>query len=168
MLSPARITSSKLRPRSLWPAFSQIQHRCMTGQTATESKKGGDISSVFRSLSGGGQEELPPRFADVKRNILTNNRDALYASWNRLLKSLRDDVAVIRDKRSTIIPEISFADLDRPSSDFNEAFRKRGVAVVRNVVPEKEARSYKEEVEQYVAANPSTKGMSAVLAEPYP
>ncbi|KAL2759759.1 hypothetical protein ACRALDRAFT_1067513 [Sodiomyces alcalophilus JCM 7366] len=164
MLSATRTTRSKLRPRSLWPALSQCQNRLMTGQTATESKKDGDISSVFRSLSGGGgQDELPPRFADVKRSLLTRSqgRDALYASWNRLLKRLQDDIGVIRETRSTIIPEISFADLDNPSSNFNEAFRKRGVAVVRNVVPEKEARSYKEEVERYVAANPSTRAFPA-------
>ncbi|ROT42357.1 DUF1479-domain-containing protein [Sodiomyces alkalinus F11] len=160
MLSTTRTTSLKLRPRSLWPAVSQCQHLFLTGRTVTECKKDGDISSVFRSLSGGSHaESLPPRFADVKRSLLARaqNRDVLYASWNRLLQRLQEDIRIIRDKRPTIIPEIQFSDLDKPSSDFSKAFKKRGVAVIRNVVPEKEARSYKEDAEKYIAANPSTR-----------
>jgi hypothetical protein len=39
-----------------------------------------------------------------------------------------------------------------------EEIRKRGVVVVKGVVPEVEARAYKGEVEEYVRKNPWTKG----------
>lgn len=58
------------------------------------------------------------------------------------------------------MPEIHFSDIDNPSAGFSDAIRKRGVAVVRQVIPEQEARSYKEEIEAYIAANSSTKGQS--------
>jgi phenylalanyl-tRNA synthetase beta subunit len=130
--------------------------RSIMGQAA---RKEGDISAVFRSLSGGEDVPLPPRFADVKRSLLERSagRDALQESWNRLLERLSHETEHIKANRATIIPEINFADIGAPSEAFNEAFRKRGVAVVRQVVPEKEARDYKTELEEYIAANPSTK-----------
>ncbi|KAH7347690.1 hypothetical protein B0T11DRAFT_232861 [Plectosphaerella cucumerina] len=130
------------------------------GQAA---RKEGDISAVFRSLSGGEDVPLPPRFADVKRSLLERSagRDALQESWNRLLERLSHETEHIKANRATIIPEINFADIGAPSEAFNEAFRKRGVAVVRQVVPEKEARDYKTELEEYIAANPSTKSFPA-------
>ena len=130
--------------------------------TSTEDdipKKEGDISSVFRSLSGGDEEALlPSRFVDVKRGFL-KDRDVLQASWGRLLSRLKDETEAIKAKGSSVIPQIQFSDLDNPPADFTAALRKHGVAVVRQAVPEKEARAYKEEIEAYVAANPSTKGM---------
>lgn len=130
-------------------------------------RKEGDISSVFRSLSGGEDVPLPPRFADVKRSILErgSSRDAVQASWNRLLEQLRHETEIIKANKTTIIPEIQFSDISKPSAEFDEAFRKRGVAVVRQVVPENEARGYKEEAQKYIAANPSTKGKCDELGE---
>lgn len=79
-------------------------------------------------------------------------------SWNRLLVRLREETAIIKEQGSACLPEIDFADLKTPSKEFQDNLRRRGVAIVRQVVPEKEAREYKEDVERYVAANPSTKG----------
>lgn len=142
----------------------------MMAQAAQASRKEGDISSVFRSLSGGQDEPLPPRFADVKRSLLerSTSRDALRESWNRLLERLAHETEYIKANRTTIIPEIDFSDIQTPSTTFNEAFRKRGVAVVRGVVPEQEARGYKTEIEKYIAANPSTKGENLPSAQLFP
>ncbi|RXG50558.1 hypothetical protein VDGE_07476 [Verticillium dahliae] len=139
--------------------LSQSQRRFVGAEATASARKEGDISSVFRSLSGADDEVLPTRFADVKRALLRRSpsREVLHASWNRLLERLRAETEEIKANRNTIVPEIPFSDLANPSSSFNEAFRKRGVAVVRQVVPEDEARSYKTEVEKYIAANPSTK-----------
>ncbi|KAM0275011.1 hypothetical protein ACHAQH_007660 [Verticillium albo-atrum] len=136
---------------------SQSQRRFAGAQAA--ARKEGDISSVFRSLSGADDEVLPERFADVKRALLSRSpsRDALHASWNRLLERLQVETEDIKANKHTIVPEIAFSDLDNPSAAFNESFRKRGVAVVRQVVPEDEVRSYKTDVEKYIAANPSTR-----------
>ncbi|KAF4467848.1 DUF1479-domain-containing [Fusarium albosuccineum] len=128
----------------------------------TTAKKEGDISSVFRSLSGGDDEALPQRFADVKRSLI-KDKGALHASWTRLLRQLRDETEVVRSKGSGCIPEIQFAELDNPPTDFSNEIRKRGVAVVRQVIPEREARAYKDEVEAYISANPATKGTSGFI-----
>ncbi|EEU39299.1 uncharacterized protein NECHADRAFT_94732 [Fusarium vanettenii 77-13-4] len=125
-------------------------------RSQTTSKKEGDISSVFRSLSGGDDEPLPPRFAEVKRS-LAQNKDALHASWSRLLTQLREETEIVKAEGSACIPEIQFTGLDNPSAEFASEIRKRGIAVVRQVIPEKEARAYKEDVEAYIAANPSTR-----------
>ncbi|KAI0020058.1 hypothetical protein F4780DRAFT_386456 [Xylariomycetidae sp. FL0641] len=145
--------------RSLGARLRSQGPRCQRLYATTQepiSREEGDISSVFRSLSGGGDETLPQRFADVKRE-LARDKPALHASWNRLLKRLRGEVAEIKSKGSDIIPQIQYADISRPTPEFSQALRKHGVAVVRQVVPEDEARAYKSEVEAYVRANPSTK-----------
>lgn len=151
-------TCSKLRPSLGLAGLSRTQRRFAGAQAA--QRKEGDISSVFRSLSGGEDVPLPPRFADVKRSLLgrTASRDALQASWKRLIERLQEETEIIKANKTTIIPEIQFSDIGQPSAEFNEAFRKRGVAVVRQVVPENEAREFKAEAEKYIAANPTTKG----------
>ena len=57
-----------------------------------------------------------------------------------------------------MVPQIDFKDIGRPSEDFMREVKKRGVAVVKGVVPTDEARGYKGEVEEYVKTNPWTKG----------
>lgn len=132
---------------------------------AADARKEGDISSVFRSLSGGGDEQLDPRYRDLKQRLLSMNKDRLVASWSRLLESLEDEVATIREQGSKVIPEIDFRDIERPSGEFRDALKRRGVAVIRGVIPEQEARGYKEEIEAYVRTNPWTRGrfFSSVL-----
>ncbi|CAG7942435.1 unnamed protein product [Penicillium salamii] len=104
------------------------------------SRKEGDISSVFVSLSS--QEEAAPldsRFAEQKKRLLADRSDKIKESWDRLLNRLREETGTIKKCGPSI------------------ELRKRGVAVVRGVIPEDEARGYKEATEAYVAANPGTK-----------
>lgn len=62
-----------------------------------------------------------------------------------------------------MIPEIEFRDIRNgdaaAATRFREEVRKRGVAVVRNVVEDKEALKWKEDIRSYIKANPSTKGI---------
>ena len=127
---------------------------------APVAKKEGDISSVFASLSGGEAKELPPRFADIKKKLIDGREDQVKQSWDRLLRQLKDEIAVIEAGGSAVIPSIDFKDIHAAPKSFREELKKRGVAVVRGVVPEAEARAYKEEVEEYVRQNPGTKGES--------
>ncbi|KAL4908636.1 hypothetical protein BDW74DRAFT_102303 [Aspergillus multicolor] len=128
----------------------------VTAATRTPRKEG-DISSVFVSLSGAAKETLPQRFADQKRRLIAGNEDAVSKSWERLLTRLRDEVATIAQHGSDVIPSIDFKDIGQAPAKFQSELRKRGVAVVRGVIPEHEARGYKEEVEAYVRANPQTR-----------
>lgn len=122
------------------------------------AKKEGDISSVFASLSGGEAKELPQRFVDIKKHLIHGHEDQVKQSWDRLLRRLKDEIALVETGGSNVIPSIDFKDIHSAPDSFREELKKRGVAVVRGVVPETEARGYKEDVEEYVRKNPGTKG----------
>jgi hypothetical protein len=125
---------------------------------AKVAKMEGDISSVFVSLSGVAPPKLPSRFAEVKRQLVQGNEDRVLASWKRLLEQLSKENEIVAQKGPNVVPQINFQDIGNPSTEFLNEVKNRGVAVVRGVVPVAEARGYKGEVEEYVKANPWTKG----------
>ncbi|KAL0938195.1 DUF1479 domain-containing protein [Colletotrichum truncatum] len=132
------------------------------GASATHApKKEGDISSVFVSLSGETREPLAPRFRVLKQDLVAGHEDAVVKSWGRLLRSLREENEIIAANGPGIIPSIEFSDLKNDLERLKGEIKKRGAVVVRGVVDEKEARGYKEEVENYVRKNPSTKAFPA-------
>ena len=128
-----------------------------TAATAAAQKKEGDISDAFASLSGMQFEPLEPRFADVKARLIAGHEDAVIDSWNRLLESLRQEISIIVEQGSKIVPEIDFKDIDTASAQFRNEHKKRGVAVIRNVVSQRDALSLKEELREYIRTNPHTK-----------
>jgi len=132
--------------------------RCLATFTQG-ARKEGDISSVFVSLSGREKSALPERFADQKKRLIAGREDQIQRSWNRLLRKLKDEVHLIEHRMSDIIPSIDFKDIQSAPAAFTSELKKRGVAVIRGVIPEHEARGYKEEIEQYAEANPGTKGI---------
>lgn len=127
---------------------------------STPSKPTGDISSVFPSLSGAVSPPLPSRFADLKSRLIRGHEDDLQGSWNRLLSELQREIKVVKLLGSNIVPEISFANLDNEQKrvTFGKELQKRGVAVIRHVVTEREALDWKELAKRYIESNPSTKG----------
>ncbi|KAF5234576.1 hypothetical protein FANTH_12094, partial [Fusarium anthophilum] len=131
-----------------------VLRRCMTSLAA---KKEGDISDAFTSLSGAQREPLPDRYRQLKFNLLQGRQDKIVQSWNKLLRELKRENEIVAQKGPGVIPQIEFKDLERSSDALREEVKKRGVVVVRGVVPEGEARAYKAEVEEYVARNPSTR-----------
>jgi hypothetical protein len=126
--------------------------------TAAASKKEGDISSVFASLSGSAPIPLPPRFADAKRKLIQGRGKAITASWKRLLEALQKEVKTVEKLGSAIIPSIQYGELHDKLPEFSKDLKKRGAGVIRGVVPQDEARAYKTDLEEYIKANPSTKG----------
>lgn len=126
--------------------------------TAAQSRKEGDISSVFVSLSGGPAPVLPSRFSDVKRQLIQGREDKLIASWERLLAALQRETKVVGERGSAIIPSVHYHELPAQLETLQKELKERGVAIIRGVVPKDEARAYKEDVERYVRENPSTKG----------
>lgn len=127
-------------------------------QTQTQVKREGDISDAFVSLSGTETPPLPQRFLDLKRTLIAGHEDRVIASWKRLLERLKVENDIIAKQGPKIIPDIDFRNLDGDLAKFKDEVKKRGVAVIRNVVPEHEARAYKDEIEEYVKQNPSTRG----------
>ncbi|KAF2721319.1 DUF1479-domain-containing protein [Polychaeton citri CBS 116435] len=129
-----------------------------TAATANATqKREGDISDAFASLSGLKFGPLEPRFADVKAQLIGKHGEALWESWNRLLRSLSEEIPIIAEQKSSVIPEIDFKDLDNASAIFKAEHKKRGVAVIRNVIPDAEVLDWKTELREYIKANPQTK-----------
>lgn len=124
-------------------------------------KREGDISDSFASLSGKQAEPLPDRFRQLKLQLVNGNETAIIASWNRLLAALQRETDVIAQQGSAIIPEVRFSSLHDDLKSLAADIKKRGVAVVRGVIPEDEARSLKFEIEEYVRQNPRTRGFPA-------
>lgn len=144
------------------PVFPRL-HRCLaTVQTSKPAtKRTGDISDSFVSLSGAEQAPLPDRFRQLKLDLVRDREKDIVASWKRLLRTLREENEIIARKGTGIIPQVKFADLENGlDSKAREEIKKRGVVVVHGVIPEQEARGYKERVEEYVHKNPSTRGKS--------
>lgn len=144
------------------PVFPRL-HRCLaTVQTPKPApKRTGDISDSFVSLSGVERAPLPDRFRQLKLELVRGREKEIVASWNRLLRTLREENEIIANKGTAVIPQVEFADLENGlDSKASEEIKKRGVVVVHGVIPEKEARAYKECVEEYVHKNPHTRGKS--------
>lgn len=148
--------SSSLRSSLLSRLPRLVRH--VASQSVSQSKAEGDISAVFPSLSGVVMEPLPERFTEIKRQLIQGNEERLTKSWQRLLKQLAIENKVVTQRGPDIIPQIEFEDLRNLPSDFISEVKKRGVAVIKGVVSENEARGYKTELEEYVRRNPSTKG----------
>lgn len=66
------------------------------------TKDAGDISSVFPSLSGKASDPLPARFSGLKKRLIKGNEDAVQASWQRLLVSLREEIEEIKKRNNAV------------------------------------------------------------------
>ncbi|KAI0450998.1 hypothetical protein F5B21DRAFT_488685 [Xylaria acuta] len=122
-----------------------------------QTKREGDISDAFASLSGGNAPPLPERFLDLKKSLVAGREDRVIASWQRLLTQLKQENSLLAKEGSKVIPSLQFANLEDDLTRLRSEIKKRGVAVIRGVIPENEARKYKSDIEQYVRQNPSTK-----------
>lgn len=150
-----RATSSVSAVSSL---RAPLAHRT-AASTAQPSggKREGTIADAFASLSGQSFKPLDPRFAALKASLIQGNEAAVQASWVRLLKALQQETRIVAAAGSSIVPEINFEDIKSPSTTFLSEYKKRGVAVVRNTIPEKEALQMKEDLRAYLRNNPQTK-----------
>lgn len=133
----------------------QLQLRAASTQA---QKREGDISDAFASLSGLQFEPLAPEYAELKRRLILGHEDKVRESWERLLRDLREEIPLIVEQGSKVIPEIDFKDLDHASEQFSRDLKKRGVAVVRGVVSEDEALGWKQDLREYIRRNPQAKG----------
>ncbi|KAJ2976783.1 hypothetical protein NUW58_g8002 [Xylaria curta] len=127
------------------------------------TKREGNISDAFVSLSGGHRPPLPERFLDLKKSLVAGHEDQFIASWRRLLVQLKQENKILAKEGSNAIPSLEFENLDSDLTRLRSEIKRRGVAVVRGVIPQKEARAYKNDIEEYVRQNPSTKGKCLLL-----
>jgi hypothetical protein len=136
----------------------RLLHTTATHSQAQSSKRAGDISDAFVSLSGQKFSPLSPEYAALKARLIDGHEDAIRQSWERLLKDLQKEIVLIVEQGSNVIPQIDFKDIENPPEKFSKELRKRGVAVVRGVVPANQALWWKDELREYIHQNPQTKG----------
>ena len=124
------------------------------------AKEEGDISSVFVSLSGDKADELPPRFVQLKREIIGEHGDALLASWKRLIPVVEAKVRESNKRGPSIFPEVEFDDVrnDNVDPSMIRRIKQTGVCIIRNAIPKNEAAELLSDVRQYLKDNPTAKG----------
>ncbi|KAI1162718.1 DUF1479 domain protein [Nemania serpens] len=149
-----RVRSSLRRTAA---ATSLARRIATVSSTQAQVKPEGNISDSFASLSGGGRPPLPERFLDLKKSLVAGHENQVIESWGRLLTKLQKENRILAEEGSKAIPSLEFATLENDLTRLRSEVKKRGVAVIRGVIPEKEARAYKTDVEEYVRQNPSTK-----------
>lgn len=130
----------------------------MSSMNSGASKREGDISDAFAAFSGKELEPLPDRYRLRKLQLVDGHEDSIIAGWQRLLKVLQRENQIVAQKGSSVVPEVQFSSLDADIAQNQEEIKRRGVAIIRGVIPEDEARSYKFEIEDYVRKNPQTRG----------
>jgi len=129
----------------------------------------GTIASVFATLSGGSLEDaLPSRFADLKRSMIRDeaHATAIKSAWTSVLKSLNSELSHIIENGENSIPQVQY-----PGDEFAkkglehwmdsktlDEIKKRGTVIVKGVVEEAKALKWKEQIRDYVRANPKVKG----------
>ncbi|KAI2638491.1 DUF1479-domain-containing protein [Xylaria nigripes] len=102
---------------------------------------------------------LSPRFAKLKRNMIACREKDVAESFYRLIRALRTETNDIAARGSDVIPTIDYIDIDdsEKASAFRETLKKRGVGIIKRVVPFTVAGTWKEETLDYIADNPQTK-----------
>ncbi|KAK4170289.1 hypothetical protein QBC43DRAFT_340039 [Cladorrhinum sp. PSN259] len=109
----------------------------------------------MQSLAYSEPIQLPRRFSVLKESLVAGKEQALASSWERLLRSLSDEVNLISSLGSQIVPTIDFANINKPgvAECFREGLRQRGVAIIRNVIPRNTAVDLFEDVQDYLDEN---------------
>lgn len=132
----------------------------LNGRKANRAE--GSIANAFASMSNQSQE-LPSRFLDLKRDLIRGNESAILNSWSRLLQKLTPERLASWD--SQMIPEVHFSAIQANNGELPEeskqALKERGTIIVRGLVSQMEALSWKQRIRDYIELNPSTKGFPA-------
>lgn len=120
----------------------------------------GDISLVFMSMTDGKNYSFPSRFGELKRTIIRKHRDAIIASWKRIVTAVEESVRDVSGQGPSIFPDVQFSDIQKNSIDDTtvERIKRTGVCIIRNVIPQSETTKILDDIREYIKANPTTKG----------
>ncbi|SPC66996.1 related to DUF1479 domain protein [Ustilago sp. UG-2017b] len=140
-------------------------------------KEEGTIASVFASLSGGILEDaLPDRFSQLKQSLISSPQhvEHLKSTWKSVLSSLSAKVAETERLGGGCIPEITYPSGSSSVGPLEswtdkatfQAIKDRGVAVIRNVIPSRQALQWKEDIKSYAKQN-GAKGFPASNPQVY-
>ncbi|PLB48654.1 DUF1479 domain protein [Aspergillus steynii IBT 23096] len=101
---------------------------------------------------------LADPFLDFTRDLVKGKEEAIVSSWCRLLRQLKIENNLIAQKEHEIIPEISFDDLEAECEDLRDEIQKRGMVIVRGVLPEEKAFACKNDMDDCSRKSPTTQG----------
>ncbi|KAF9460315.1 DUF1479-domain-containing protein [Collybia nuda] len=107
---------------------------------------------------------LPARFADIKQEIAASYPDfkeRATQAWAEILGQLKINNAEIAKNGTSVIPHVSFADLDKLSEEELENIKRRGTVVIKDVVDDAEAIQWRLSLEEFIKANPDVEGVPA-------
>lgn len=152
------VSRASLRPLVATRVSGRLSGYATDAATGSQSKREGDISDTFTSLAGVKNEPLPDQFRVLKASLAAGREEKIIASWNRLLERLKVENEIVATQGSKVIPELRYEHLEEDLRGSREEIKKRGIAIIRGVVPEDEARGYKLELDEYIKKNPQTKG----------
>ncbi|KAK3329455.1 hypothetical protein B0H66DRAFT_571945 [Apodospora peruviana] len=158
--TPVRDDAKKLPPKRKLPA-DDSEDKTNLRRSKLLSK-----NDAMQSYPSYEPIALPRRFAVLKERIASNPDSPLEPSWQRLLKKLReelDQISTTSSRPSNIVPTIDFADISSPqrAEDFIADLRKRGVAIIRNVIPRHIALGWRQETIEYLGQNNNTQAQSS-------
>lgn len=123
-------------------------------QQSNQVKPKGDISSVFSHL-GGKETILDPALLQLKKEIAPKDPAILNRAYQRLMDSFANETPNVKAKGSSIVPQVTFEEIQANNGQFPPAIAAQikncGCVVIRNVIPELEARGYKDQIKQYIA-----------------
>ncbi|KAF5309928.1 hypothetical protein D9619_010556 [Psilocybe cf. subviscida] len=120
--------------------------------TATRAAKSeGSIADIFTSLTNEEHNELPDRFADLKKELW---KDSLVESWRQVLTELEPAVEEIAAKGSDIIPRFTYEEIQAGLSAPQIAqVKTAGTVIVTGGVPSEVALGWKQSIRDYAALN---------------
>lgn len=125
---------------------------------------------------------LPPRFADLKREIASsypNFQERVTKAWGEVLEELEKYTGEIIAEGPNVLPssmaasllfsdhfaaitqyiaQINFKDLQTLTSEQLEAIKRKGSIVIKDVVDDDQARAWKASLDEFVKVNPTAEG----------
>ena len=116
LLTMTLLSSATKRPLAQWgrtlctPDTKGLpSHARRFATPASANRPEGSIGDAFTSLSKY-QTELPPRFGELKKQLVGQNGDAVLDSWMRLIRHLEEEtIPSVNELSHLIIPEVEFS-----------------------------------------------------------
>ncbi|KAG7837449.1 hypothetical protein KL942_004337 [Ogataea angusta] len=104
---------------------------------------------------------LESRFKELKREIIKpENREAVQASWGRLLKALDRKADEISRAGSSYIPEVNWRDIENGgfTEEMSFLIHARGCLIIRDVIDDEQCNQWREDTKKYIKSHPGITG----------
>lgn len=146
-------------------AFKILNWTKLTFQVSPRFHRGRHIYTLSRtnerSLNSVVNMPLPPRFADLKREIAESYPDferRVTDAWAEIVKQLEETSEAIKREGSDYIPQVQFDELHNLPEETVQRIRRVGSVVIGDVVDDADAIAWKKSLDEFVSANPGVQG----------